>query len=126
MSPPPKQVSHPQGDPAGCADLREEVTPTSSLQYTIVPFRRKHNVSKQHGKSLSQGSFLDGQGHSHTRRKSCECALCGKVFNRFSSLSRHKMIHTGEKPFKCQLCGKVFNQRFSLKVHEKTHTGEKP
>ena len=69
---PSKQVSHPQRDPAGCADLRDEVTPTSLLQYPVVPFRSKHNVSKQHGKSLSQGSSLNGQGRIHTKRKSCE------------------------------------------------------
>ena len=33
---PSKQVSHPQGDPAECADLGDEVTPTSSLQYSIL------------------------------------------------------------------------------------------
>ena len=126
ISPSPKQVSHLQGNSAGCTDLSDEFTPQSSPQYSTVPLRRKHNVSKQCEKSLSQGSFLNGQGHIHTRGKSCHCALCGKVLHSFFRLRRHKVIYTGEKPFKCQHCGKVFSQRFSLKEHESTHTGEKP
>ncbi|XP_069900745.1 LOW QUALITY PROTEIN: zinc finger protein 705A-like [Globicephala melas] len=118
-------VSHTQGDPVGWTDLSDEFTPRSSPQLSPVPLGRKSNVSKQHGKSLSQGSFLDKQDHIHTRAKLYECPLCGKVFSRCSTLIRHKMIHTGEKPFKCNLCGKVFNQSSSLKQHEKIHTGEK-
>ncbi|XP_057393205.1 zinc finger protein 705A-like [Balaenoptera acutorostrata] len=118
-------VSHTQGDPVGWTDLSDEFTPRSSPQHSPIPLRRKSTVSKQCGKSLSQGSFLDGQDHIHTRAKSYECPLCGKVFSRCSTLSRHKRIHTGEKPYKCHLCGKVFNQSSSLKQHEKTHTGEK-
>ncbi|XP_036694929.1 zinc finger protein 596-like [Balaenoptera musculus] len=118
-------VSHTQGDPVGWTELSDEFTPRSSPQHSPIPLRRKSTVSKQRGKSLSQGSFLDGQDHIHARAKSYECPLCGKVFSRCSTLSRHKRIHTGEKPYKCHLCGKVFNQSSSLKQHEKTHTGEK-
>uniref|UniRef100_A0A8C6AX64 Zinc finger protein 705A-like n=1 Tax=Monodon monoceros TaxID=40151 RepID=A0A8C6AX64_MONMO len=122
----PMQVSHTQGDPVGWTDLSDEFTPRSSPKHLSIHLRRKRNVSKQFGNSLSQGSFLDGQDHIHTRGKSCECPFCGKAFSNSSSLRRHKMIHTGEKPYKCHLCGKVFSQSSYLKEHEKIHTGEKP
>ncbi|XP_007448522.1 PREDICTED: LOW QUALITY PROTEIN: zinc finger protein 705A-like [Lipotes vexillifer] len=122
----PMQVSHMQGDPVGWIDLSDEFTPRSSPQHSPVPLRRKSNVSKQHGKSLSQGSFLDGQDHIHTRAKSFECPLCGKAFSTCFRLRQHKIIHTGEKPYKCHVCGQVFNQSSHVKRHNKTHTGEKP
>uniref|UniRef100_A0A8C0DZA3 Zinc finger protein 705A-like n=1 Tax=Balaenoptera musculus TaxID=9771 RepID=A0A8C0DZA3_BALMU len=122
----PMQVSHTQGDPVGWTELSDEFTPRSSPQHSPIPLRRKSNVSKQRGKSLSQGSFLDGQDHIHTRAKSYECPPCGKAFSTCFRLRQHKMIHTGEKPYKCHVCGKVFNQSSHVKRHEKTHTGEKP
>ncbi|XP_066878848.1 zinc finger protein 705F-like [Kogia breviceps] len=119
-------VPHTQGDPVGWTDLSDEFTPRSSHQHLSVHLRRKRNVSKQCGNSLSQGSFLDGQDHIHTRVKSCECPLCGKAFSHSSSLRRHKMIHTGEKPYKCHLCGSGFLQSSNLRNHKRIHTGEKP
>ena len=102
ISPFPKQVSHQQGDPAGCTNLRDELASRSSPQHSSVHLRRKH-VRKQCGKSRSQGSFLDAQGPIHTRGKAAECPLCRKVFNNYFSLRWHRMIHTGEKPYKCSL-----------------------
>uniref|UniRef100_A0A8C9CAW2 Zinc finger protein 705A n=1 Tax=Phocoena sinus TaxID=42100 RepID=A0A8C9CAW2_PHOSS len=117
-------VSHTQGDPVGWTDLSDEFTPRSSPQHSPIPLRRKSNVSKQHGKSLSQGSFLDGQDHIHTRAKSFECPFCGKALSNSSSLRRHKMIHTGEKPYKCHLCGSGFFQSSNLRNHKRIHTGD--
>ncbi|XP_069396393.1 zinc finger protein 705A-like [Delphinus delphis] len=119
-------VSHTQWDPVGWTDLSDEFTPRSSPKHLSIHLRRKRNVSKQCGNSLSQGSFLDGQGHIHTRGKSCECPFCGKAFSNSSSLRRHKMIHTGEKPYKCHLCGSGFFQSSNLRNHKQIHTGEKP
>ncbi|XP_028337763.1 zinc finger protein 705F-like [Physeter macrocephalus] len=119
-------VPHTQGDPVGWTDFSDEFTPRSSPKHLSIHLRRKRNVSKQCGNSLSQGSFLDGQDHIHTRGKSCECPLCGKGFSHSSSLRRHKMIHTGEKPYKCHLCGSGFLQSSNLRNHKRIHTGEKP
>ena len=45
ISPFPKQVSHHQGDPAGCTNLRDELASRSSPQHSSIHLRRKH-VSK--------------------------------------------------------------------------------
>ena len=125
ISPFLKKVSHLQGDPAGCTDLRDEVPSRYSPQHSSIHLRRKCN-SKRCGKSLSQGSLLNSQGHIHSRGKLCECPLCRKVFSNCFSLRRHKMIHTGEKPYKCGLCGSGFFQSSDLRNHNRVHTGEKP
>ena len=124
ISPFPKQVSHHQGDPPGCTNLRDELASRSSPQYSSVHLRRKH-VSKQCGKSCSQGPFLNAQGPIHTRGKSCDCPLCRKVFNNYFNLRWHRMIHTGEKPYKCGLCGNGYFLSYDLRNHNRVHTGEK-
>ncbi|XP_057553737.1 zinc finger protein 705A-like [Hippopotamus amphibius kiboko] len=89
------------------------------------PLRQEEMISMQsvYRKHMSRTTLMD---HIHTRGKSCECPLCGKVFSNCFSLRRHKMIHTGEKPYKCHLCGSGFFQSSDLKNHNRIHTGEKP
>ncbi|XP_039645658.1 zinc finger protein 391-like isoform X1 [Perca fluviatilis] len=61
-----------------------------------------------------------------TDEKQHSCQICGRSFNRISSLKYHLITHTGEKPYSCKTCGKTYGQISSLKYHIRTHTGEKP
>ncbi|XP_066299731.1 zinc finger E-box-binding homeobox 2-like isoform X1 [Branchiostoma lanceolatum] len=59
------------------------------------------------------------------------CDLCDKVFQKHSSLLRHKYEHTGEtnsgkRPHQCPICQKAFKHKHHLIEHSRLHSGEKP
>ncbi|XP_041804710.1 zinc finger E-box-binding homeobox 1-like isoform X2 [Chelmon rostratus] len=54
------------------------------------------------------------------------CDLCCKVFQKGSSLLRHKYEHTGKRPHECNICKKAFKHKHHLIEHSRLHSGEKP
>ncbi|XP_061776794.1 zinc finger E-box-binding homeobox 1-like isoform X1 [Nerophis ophidion] len=54
------------------------------------------------------------------------CDLCSKVFQKGSSLLRHKYEHTGKRPHECPVCKKAFKHKHHLLEHSRLHSGEKP
>ncbi|KAM6948662.1 zinc finger E-box-binding homeobox 1 [Aplochiton taeniatus] len=54
------------------------------------------------------------------------CDLCDKVFQKGSSLLRHKYEHTGKRPHECHICKKAFKHKHHLIEHSRLHSGEKP
>ncbi|XP_072910886.1 zinc finger E-box-binding homeobox 1b isoform X5 [Hemitrygon akajei] len=54
------------------------------------------------------------------------CDLCDKIFQKSSSLLRHKYEHTGKRPHQCGICKKAFKHKHHLIEHMRLHSGEKP
>ncbi|XP_061033919.1 zinc finger E-box-binding homeobox 1 isoform X3 [Eubalaena glacialis] len=54
------------------------------------------------------------------------CDLCDKIFQKSSSLLRHKYEHTGKRPHECGICKKAFKHKHHLIEHTRLHSGEKP
>ncbi|XP_063308671.1 zinc finger E-box-binding homeobox 1 isoform X1 [Pelobates fuscus] len=54
------------------------------------------------------------------------CDLCDKIFQKSSSLLRHKYEHTGKRPHECGICAKAFKHKHHLIEHMRLHSGEKP
>ncbi|XP_068070685.1 zinc finger E-box-binding homeobox 1 isoform X2 [Danio rerio] len=54
------------------------------------------------------------------------CDLCDKIFQKSSSLLRHKYEHTGKRPHECSICNKAFKHKHHLIEHTRLHSGEKP
>ncbi|XP_043922627.1 zinc finger E-box-binding homeobox 1 isoform X2 [Protopterus annectens] len=54
------------------------------------------------------------------------CDLCDKIFQKSSSLLRHKYEHTGKRPHECGICQKAFKHKHHLIEHMRLHSGEKP
>lgn len=61
-----------------------------------------------------------------TKRKTYECATCGKGYASNAILEKHQSVHTGEKPYVCRFCDKAFSMKSNLERHEKRHTGIRP
>ncbi|XP_033833904.1 PR domain zinc finger protein 15 [Periophthalmus magnuspinnatus] len=49
------------------------------------------------------------------------CEVCGRIFNSYGNLERHKIIHTGVKSHSCDKCGKSFARKDMLKEHLRVH-----
>lgn len=55
--------------------------------------------------------------------KKHRCQICGRAFQRQTTLSQHQITHTGERPYACPVsgCDKAFTTASNAKRHAKTH-----
>ncbi|XP_026888452.2 zinc finger E-box-binding homeobox 1 isoform X2 [Electrophorus electricus] len=82
--------------------------------------------------SMSGWEGLNDNDHSPNRKRrktqggQYACDLCDKIFQKSSSLLRHKYEHTGKRPHECGICKKAFKHKHHLIEHTRLHSGEKP
>ncbi|XP_030798189.1 putative zinc finger protein 56 [Rhinopithecus roxellana] len=78
------------------------------------------------GKGFNWFSPLTRHRGIHTGEKSYKCEECGKAFKQSSTLTTHEIVYTREKPYRCEECGKAFHWSSHLTTHKENHAGEKP
>lgn len=71
-------------------------------------------------KSYSQRHHLMNHMRSHTGEKQFRCDVCGRLFSRQSSLTRHVHNH-GVKPFVCEFCNMSFSNLSIMMNHMRGH-----
>uniref|UniRef100_A0A3B5MSZ0 C2H2-type domain-containing protein n=1 Tax=Xiphophorus couchianus TaxID=32473 RepID=A0A3B5MSZ0_9TELE len=86
-------------------------------------------VQEKRSESNTDGASSPEEQDSKKRRVEngvYPCDLCSKVFQKGSSLLRHKYEHTGKRPHECTICNKAFKHKHHLIEHSRLHSGEKP
>ncbi|XP_072112123.1 zinc finger protein 827 isoform X1 [Mobula birostris] len=88
----------------------------------------RDSLSNLHARPSSQesGKLPTESGTVNPPWKFCEqvfpCKVCGKVFGRQQTLSRHLSLHTEERRYKCHLCPYAAKCRANLNQHLTIHS----
>ncbi|KAI5256936.1 hypothetical protein MUG91_G177n130 [Manis pentadactyla] len=78
------------------------------------------------GRATSGSAGKEEQHHTSPQNPLLDCSLCGKVFSRASSLSKHYLTHSQERKHVCGICSKAFKRKDHLTGHMLTHQKTKP
>ncbi|KAH8810555.1 hypothetical protein DL96DRAFT_1627537 [Flagelloscypha sp. PMI_526] len=90
-------------------------------QYNPYPRPRSQTVVEDYTTKYGGQAIRTAMSRSATHL----CDLCGKRFDRPSSLRTHYNSHTGVTPFKCPWphCGREFNVKSNMRRHYRKHQG---
>ncbi|CAK5268013.1 unnamed protein product [Mycena citricolor] len=94
-------------------------------------------ATRRRGRQLEEDEFeVEGEAEVdegvedelEMRSRKHVCDICGKRFNRPSSLRIHVNTHTGEMPFTCPYprCGRAFNVNSNMRRHYRNHSASEP
>ena len=61
--------------------------------------------------------------NDENERKTCN--VCGRQFNRFSNLLKHRTTHSTDRPYSCKVCSKNYKRKETLNCHMLQHSGKK-
>ncbi|XP_028660152.1 zinc finger E-box-binding homeobox 1b isoform X1 [Erpetoichthys calabaricus] len=109
--------------PAGC-EAQQKAVQTNGNQ------DERQDTSSEGVSTVEDQNDLDSTPPRKKMRKTengmYACDLCDKIFQKSSSLLRHKYEHTGKRPHECGICNKAFKHKHHLIEHMRLHSGEKP
>ncbi|XP_051982147.1 zinc finger protein 827-like isoform X2 [Xyrauchen texanus] len=104
-------------------DDRFRQSPFSTLSKSSSPAEAgsSSRVAQQDSEKLS-GEPGNGLTQWRLNEQLFPCPICGKVFGRQQTLSRHLSLHTDERKYKCHLCPYAAKCQANLNQHLTIHS----
>ncbi|XP_038610849.1 zinc finger protein 827 isoform X2 [Tachyglossus aculeatus] len=91
----------------------KDVLPSESALHGRTSAPETEKIGLEAGNGLPSWKFTD---------QLFPCDVCGKVFGRQQTLSRHLSLHTEERKYKCHLCPYAAKCRANLNQHLTVHS----
>nr|XP_061792094.1 zinc finger protein 827-like [Nerophis lumbriciformis] len=88
-------------------------SPAEASSSTRPPFHDSEKDDSEPGNGIAQWRLND---------QLYPCPVCGKVFGRQQTLSRHLALHTEERKYKCHLCPYAAKCKANLNQHLSIHS----
>ncbi|XP_026886803.2 LOW QUALITY PROTEIN: zinc finger protein 827 [Electrophorus electricus] len=99
-------------------------SPFSSRSKSSSPAEASSSARAAHQQDLEKALVEVGNGVAPwtLSEQLYPCSVCGKVFGRQQTLSRHLSLHTEERRYKCHLCPYAAKCRANLNQHLSIHS----
>ncbi|MEJ1286156.1 zinc finger protein 827 [Cricetulus griseus] len=91
----------------------KDLLPGEAMLHGRIPAPETEKIVLEAGNGLPSWKFND---------QLFPCDVCGKVFGRQQTLSRHLSLHTEERKYKCHLCPYAAKCRANLNQHLTVHS----
>ncbi|XP_037394376.1 zinc finger protein 827 isoform X1 [Pygocentrus nattereri] len=105
-------------------DDRFRQSPFSTRSKSSSPAEASSSARAAHQQDSEKALGEAGNGLAQWRinEQLFPCSVCGKVFGRQQTLSRHLSLHTEERKYKCHLCPYAAKCRANLNQHLTIHS----
>ncbi|XP_022540186.2 zinc finger protein 827 [Astyanax mexicanus] len=105
-------------------DDRFRQSPFSTRSKSSSPAEASSSARSTHQQDSEKALGEAGNGLAQWRinEQLFPCPVCGKVFGRQQTLSRHLSLHTEERKYKCHLCPYAAKCRANLNQHLTIHS----
>ncbi|XP_074542513.1 zinc finger protein 827 isoform X2 [Halichoeres trimaculatus] len=97
-------------------------SPFNSRSKSSSPAEASSSTRAFHDSEKEDGEPGNGIAQWRLNEQLFPCPVCGKVFGRQQTLSRHLSLHTEERKYKCHLCPYAAKCRANLNQHLTIHS----